>query len=68
MWLEEAMVYVLVRRNGGMTTSQIADAINRERLYVRHDGLPVTSSQVYAVACRFPGMFIKEAGRIMLLI
>lgn len=51
-----------------MTTSQIADAINRERLYVRHDGLPVTSSQVYAVACRFPGMFIKEAGRIMLLI
>ena len=24
MRLEEAMVYVLVRRNGGMTTSQIA--------------------------------------------
>ncbi len=68
MKMEEAMVYLLVRRNGGMTTIQLADAINRERLHVRKDGKPVTSSQVYVVACRFPGMFIKEAGRIMLLI
>ena len=52
MKMEEAMVYLLVRRNGGMTTSQLADAINRERLHVRKDGKPVTSSQVYAVACR----------------
>jgi len=68
MRIEEAIVYVMVKRNGGMTTNQIADAINRERLYVRKDGQPVTSRQVYAVICQFPGMFIKEAGRIMLLI
>ena len=51
-----------------MTTDQIADAINRQRLHIRKDGQPVTSRQVYAVVCRFPDMFTKEAGRIMLMI
>ena len=47
MKIEEAIVYVMVKRNGGM---------------------PVTSKQVYATICRFPEMFTKEAGRIMLMI
>ena len=68
MRIEEAIVYVIAARNGGMTTYQIADAINRQGLHRRRDGLPVTSKQVYAVICRFPDMFTKEAGRIMLMI
>ena len=68
MKLEEAIVYLLVKRNGGMTTDQIADAINQQRLHRRKDGQPVTSKQVYATICRFPEMFAKEAGRIMLMI
>ena len=68
MKIEEAIVYVMVKRNGSMTTDQIADAINRQRLHVRKDGKSVTSVQVYAVICRFPEMFTKEAGRIMLMI
>lgn len=68
MKIEEAIVYVIVKRNGGMTTEQIAEAINRQRLYKRKDGQPVTSQQVYAVICCYPSMFTKEAGRIMLLI
>lgn len=68
MRIEEAIVYVIVKRNGGMTTEQIADAINRQRLHVRKDGKPVTSAQVYAVVSRYPDMFTKEAGRIMLMI
>ena len=43
MKIEEAIVYVMVKRNGGMTTDQIADAINRHRLHLRKDGQPVTS-------------------------
>ena len=35
MKIEEAIVYVMVKRNGGMTTDQIADAINRHRLHLR---------------------------------
>ena len=68
MKLEEAIVYLLVKRNGGMTTDQIADAINHQGLHRRKDGQPVTSKQVYATICRFPEMFAKEAGRIMLMI
>ena len=68
MKIEEAIVYALATRNGGMTTEQIADTINRKGLHQRKDGLPVTGKQVYATICRFPGMFTKEAGRIMLMI
>lgn len=68
MKIEEAIVYVLVERNGGMTTDQIADSINQRRLHIRKDGMPITSKQVYAVICRFPDMFTKEGGRILLMI
>ena len=68
MKLEEAIVYVMVKRNGGMTTDQIADAINRQGLHLRKDGQAVTNNQVYATICRFPEMFTKEAGRVMLMI
>lgn len=68
MKIEEAIIYVIVKQNGGMTTEQIAEAINRHRLYQRKDGQPVTGKQIYAVICRFPEIFTKEAGRIMLMI
>lgn len=31
-------------------------------------GQPVTANQVYAVVCRYPDMFVKAEGRIMLMI
>lgn len=68
MKIEEAIVYILTKRKGGMTTDQIAEAINRSGLHIRKDNLPVTSKQVYAVICRFPEIFTKEANRIKLMI
>ena len=68
MKIEEAILYCLASQNRGMRTEQIADKINRERLHLRKDGQPVTSNQVYAVICRYPDMFVKSAGRIMLMI
>lgn len=68
MKIEEAILYVLAERNGGLRTEQIADIINRQRLHVRKDGQPVTSTQVYAVIMRFPETFVKAEGRIMLVI
>lgn len=67
MKIEEAMVYVLAERNGGLKTEQIADIINRRGLHVRKDGQPVTGAQVYAVAMRNAHTFVKAEGRIMLL-
>lgn len=68
MRIEEAMLYVIAEHNGGLRTEQISNIINRRRLYVRKDGQPVTSAQVYAVAMRHPDTFVKAEGRIMLMI
>lgn len=68
MKIEEAILYVLAERNGGLRTEQIADIINNKRLCVRKDGHPVTSAQVYAVVMHHPETFVKAEGRIMLLI
>lgn len=68
MKIEEAIVYCLASGGRGMRTEQIADMINAKRLHLRKDGKPVTSAQVYAVICRYPDMFVKAEGRIMLMI
>ena len=68
MKIEEAIVYCLAASGRGMRTEQIADMINRQRLYLRKDGQPVSSKQVYAVICRYPDMFVMAEGRIMLMI
>ena len=68
MKIEEAILYCLASQNRGMRTEQIAEMINRQQLHIRKDGQPVTSKQVYAVICRYPDMFVKAEGRIMLMI
>lgn len=67
MRIDEAIVYVLAERNGGLKTEQIAEIINRRKLHIRKDGQPVTSAQVYAVVMRNTHTFVKAEGRIMLL-
>ena len=54
--------------NREMRTEQIAEMINHQRLHIRKDRQPITSNQVYAVICRYPNMFTKAEGRIMLMI
>ena len=68
MKIEETILYCLATQNRGMRTEQIAEMINRQRLHIRKDGQQVTSNQVYDVICRYPDMFVKAEGRIMLMI
>ena len=68
MKIEEAILYSLASQPRGMRTEQNAEMINRQRLHIRKDGQPVTANQVYAVICRYPDMFVKAEGRIMLMI
>ena len=68
MKIEEAILYVHAERGGGLRTEQIADIINRRKLHIRKDGQPVTSAQVYAVVMHHPDTFVKDEGRIMLMI
>ena len=68
MKIEEAILYCLATRNGGMHTEQIADMINSQRLHLRKDGQPVTSKQVFAVIMQYPDTFVISTGRVMLMI
>ena len=68
MKIEEAILYCLTTSNRGMRTEQIADMINRQRLHLRKDGQPVTSKQVFAVIMRYPDIFVRAEGKIMLMI
>ncbi len=68
MKIEEAMLYCLAERNGGMKAEQLCERINRERLHVRRDGKPVPTSQIWAVVHAFPETFVYTAGRIYLMI
>lgn len=68
MKIEEAILYVLAERDGGLRTERIAEIINSSGLHIRKDGNPVTSAQVYAVVMRYPDTFVKAEGRIMLMI
>ena len=58
MKIEEAIVYVLAKRNGGLKTDQIEEVINRERLFVCKDGRPVSSAFVYRTIKMFPDTFV----------
>lgn len=68
MKIEEAIVYLLASEGHEMTTDTLAEQINLRRLHLRRDGQPVTSNQVYAVAMRFPEMFVKDGRLIRLMI
>ena len=68
MKIEEAIVYLLASEGHGMTTDTLAEQINLRRLHLRRDGQPVSSNQVYAVAMRFPEMFVKDWRLIRLMI
>ena len=68
MKVEEAIVYLLAERNGGMKAEQIAAAINARRLHVRKDGQPVSVKQVWWAVKNFTDTFTFTEGRIFLLI
>lgn len=68
MKIEEAIVYVLAKRNGGLKTDHIEEVINRERLFVCKDGRPVSSAFVYRTIKMFPDTFVVTQGRVFLMI
>jgi len=68
MQIAEAILYLLAKKNGGMTTDQLADEINRNKLVVLNGGKPVSSAYVYRTVMQHPETFCKAEGRIFLMI
>jgi len=66
--VEEAIVYLLAEKNGGMTAEQLAAAINARRLHVRKDGHPVSTKQIWWAVKTFSSTLTYAEGRIFLLI
>ena len=68
MKVEEAILYMLAERNGGMKAEQLAAEINRRQLHIRKDGQPVSVKQVWYAVKTHNETFCFAEGRIMLLI
>ena len=68
MKVEEAILYLLAERNGGMKAEQLAAEINRRRLSVRKDGQPVSVKQVWLAVLSHKETFCLAEGRVMLII
>ncbi len=67
MTLIEAIVYLIASGGHGLRVDQITEMINAQRLHIRKDGQPVTIQQVYAVIMHHRETFVKEDGRIRLI-
>lgn len=65
--LQEAMVYILVTEAIGLSIPKITYLINREKLHLRKDGMPVTEEQVWACYFRNRQTFVWEGGIIHLV-
>lgn len=55
--LHEAIAEVLRQAGRPLTTAEIAEAINRSKIYMRGDGVPVPSAQISARISHYPSLF-----------
>ena len=68
MRVEEAILYLLAERNGGMKAEQLATEINRRHLCIRKDVQPVSVKQIWYAVKTHSETFCFAEGRIMLKI
>lgn len=68
MKVEEAILYLLAEKNGGMKAEQLAAEINSRHLSIRKDGQPVSVKQVWYAVKTNESTFCFAEGRIFLMI
>lgn len=66
MTLHEAMILVLRQQGRPLTTRELADAINHEKLYTRKDNSPLPPGQIALRAKNYPQYFDKVGSNISL--
>ena len=66
MFLHEAIQKVLTEKKGPMTSKEIADEINKRKLYFRKDLKPVPPSQISARINKYPYLFKNIGSEITL--
>jgi hypothetical protein len=66
MTLHEAIIEVLRAHPKGLSPSQIATILNKTKTYVKGDGTTIASSQISARVNKYPELFTKQGGLIIL--
>ncbi len=62
--LHDEMVAVLKHSGNPMTSSEIADQVNKRSRYLRGDNGPVPAKQIRARAHRYPKLFALDGSQI----
>jgi hypothetical protein len=65
-YLHEAMQLILAEHPEGLRPVDLTDQIRRRGLYARRDGRPAEVGQVHARVHNYPGLFVRDQGRILL--
>ena len=68
MKIEEAIVYLLSTEGRGMTPEAIAREITLRKLYVRKDGQPISTKQIWRCVFQWPEMFVRDGKVIRLMV
>jgi len=67
MTLHEAIEQVLQTNGKPMSTSEIAEVINSQQLYVRKDNVPIHATQIAARVGNYPNLFTRDNGKVNLV-
>ncbi|MCX5634237.1 MAG: HTH domain-containing protein [Planctomycetota bacterium] len=64
MYLHEAIIQVLRENGHEMKTQEVADEINRQRLYAKKDRTEVTAFQIHGRAKNYPQLFTRKGSLV----
>ena len=66
MTLHEAMIEVLKKKKSPMTTKEIAEQLNQNKLYEKKDKSPIKASQIQIRAYNYKHLFVMKGNNISL--
>ncbi len=66
MKLHEAIAVVFGENEGWLTTQQIADELNKRKLYSKKDGTLITAFQVHGRTRNYSKLFVRDGSKVKL--
>ncbi len=68
MTLHEAIEELLIEKGRSMSTSEIANELNRRKSYSKRDGSLITAFQIHGRAKNYPDLFTKDGSTVGLVV
>lgn len=67
MKLHDAIIQVLVNEKRSMSTKEIAEKLNENKLYVKKDNSEITDFQIHGRTKNYPKLFNREGSIVSLI-